>query len=283
MKNKKITLLLLFSILTSFLFSNFKNQLKDDYDFMNKINLKSKKYRGLSERTVYNIWKSAPYQSKSQAFDHLTTLSAIKYDQINFNCSECKKNKMVLINGDKYYYSNLIYTDSKSINQNELIDIYILFDLICAVKKRNEISISSSSLKSEHTASTESIVVDSNLLPKGWNIPILSNSPVFKLQDLSGLELINKTINKVSLNQLIPTEYKWAKPIPSLSFLGGSLYFLSRVNGWANYSTTLEGSGEKDIFGDQQMAQENYDKNLQLGLVLGAISVYHLYDWIVNY
>jgi len=283
MKGKKIINLFYLIILVNCVFPTFEEALKDE-DFMgNKSGkLDKKKFQGLSEKTVYNIWKNASDATKSEAFNHLETINSIKYSQINSTCDKCKKNKMVLINGNKYFYSNIIYTNSKNINENELVDIYVLFNLICAVKKRNEIFISEESLKTQDTKDTESIVVNRSILPKNWDIPVLANQPI--RTDITTIELINKFVYLTSPtnNLLFFTENKWIKlsvPLISTSLMA---YNFNRANSWANYSTSLENSGETNIISSQQLASSNHDAAINFALTMGIVSIYTFYDWFVN-
>ena len=285
MKGKQIINLFFLMILVNCVFSNFEKALKDE-DFMGNKNgeLDKNKYQGLSEKTVYNIWDNASDTTKSEAFDHLKTINSIKYGEINFNCDQCKKNKMVLINGYEYFYSNIVYTNSKNITKNELVDIYVLFNLICAVKKRNEIYISQGSLKTEYTTETQSILINSSILPENWDIPVSATNPIIITPDITTIELINKFVYITSpTNKLFFfTENKWIKlsvPLISTSLMA---YNFNRANSWANYSISLEKSGETDIISSQQLASSKYDAAINLALTMGIVSVYTFYDWFVN-
>ncbi len=277
--NRIILTIYIFSLFITFSLSNFNANLKDENDFKN-ISINQKKY-GFKEKTIHTMWKNS-FNKNLEPFNNLQKLSAIKFDDIKFN----KGKKSVNIGGNVYYYSDIIFSNAKNINSNELIDIYLLFDLICAIKKQDEITISSSFFRQLPSKSTVPVLIDYNNLPDDWKIPKYSDPSMMVSQqskELNNYQKFNQIIHWTSPNQaLFFTDNKYVKILMPITLSVFSYSFINKANGWANYSNDLQNSGETNILQKQQSAMSNHDVAINLALGFGIASIYSLYDWIVN-
>ena len=161
-----------------------------------------------------------------------------------------------------------------------------MFDLICAVKKQDEITISSTLFKQLPSKSTIPVLVDKNKLPNDWNIPEFSDPNMVVSQvplELSSLEKFNKVVEWTSPNQaLFFTDNKYVKILMPITLSAVSYSFISYANNQASSSINLENSGATNILENQQIYKSNYDIAINFALGFGIASIYSLYDWIVN-
>ena len=270
-KSKKYLLILL--VFTSYLLSNDLNQLlKNDNDFSK--NLYSKKYNSSNSRTIFSIWEKS--QNK-KSFHHLNRISSIKYQDIIYDCNDCKKNNTVIINGNRYKYSKIIHTNkiSKNIKNNELVDVYILFDLICSIQTKNEISILFENLNSQKTTQTETIVIQKNLIPQEWTIPIVD--PVKKWE-------FNDYVKVVSPNRLMiwGKDNKISKaPVPLILTLS-TLAAIGQRQVWSDHYVAMANANQRNSQ-EYDLAEKEMDKFTTITIGLSIPTIISIYDWVVNY
>ena len=250
---------------------NFHNSLKNDNDFILNINLSKKKYNNNDSKTVFSIWKK---YKNSNSFTHLNLISSIKYQDIVF-----ESDNIVLINGKQYHYSNIVHTNknTKKIKNNELVDIYILFDLICSVQTKDEISIQNSNLNYQHTPNTETIIINKNLIPKDWKIPEANLDKKWGFNDYIHVVSPNQ------LNRFLPweTESKISKsPIPLILTITTMAAIIEQQK-WVNHYETMSNNNQGNP-NEYSLANHKIESFTYISIGLSIPTLISIYDWIVN-
>jgi hypothetical protein len=243
---------------------NLEKVIKNNNDFRS-LQSKKTKIDDNNSITVFNVWEK---NKNKNSFHDLKKISSIKYEDI-----KVIDKKNIIINGYRYKYSKYIHTDKKSISDNELVDVYILFDLICSIQTNKEISVAYKKLPEPQSG----ITIDENIMRKeGWKIPILSNNIVTQWQAMSTLDIAKASLKKISPNNLNPTPFKG---LTTLALLGTMYFSYDIQKSWGERYDYLKSINynDQDEYTNAYNMQQNYITITWLLAVPTAIS---FIDWI---